>query len=408
MGDDGRVTSRRLYLLALVVAVVGVWALSGSGRAEVDPRQFFSDEQIARADAYRVPRYWAILGALIIDVSLLAVLAFTPVGDHLLGRLRRWPWVLGAAGAAALVVVARSLIRLPLSFWVGHVHERNWGFSTQSAAGWLVDWAKGRGISLLLTALVFTGFVSLVRLLPRTWPAAAAAGAAGLVVVFSFLWPVVIEPVFNRFQPLEDEARASQLLELSDRAGVGVDQVLVADASRRTTRENAYVSGFGETKRIVVFDTLLERAPFEEVRLIVAHELGHRKALHVEKGTALGAAAAAAAVVILWLLLRSAGVLSAARAADGADPRVLPFLLLAVTVLTLVTLAPSNWISRRFEESADRFALELTGDRETYLSAERGLFLRNLSDLDPGPVVYRFLFTHPSPAERLSYAVEEG
>jgi STE24 endopeptidase len=153
----------------------------------------------------------------------------------------------------------------------------------------------------------------------------------------------------------------------------------------------------------VVYDTLL-RNPFDEVRLVVAHELGHRKAGHVVKGTVVGAVAAAAGVLVLWLITRSAGLLRASDAQGAADPRLLPLLLLAVTVIGLVTQPPGNWMSRRFEEEADRFALALTADREVYVRAERGLALRNLSDLDPGPVAYRFLYTHPPAPERISYA----
>jgi STE24 endopeptidase len=114
----------------------------------------------------------------------------------------------------------------------------------------------------------------------------------------------------------------------------------------------------------------------------------------------------AAGVFVLWFLLRSDPVLRASRAAGPGDPRIVPLVLLVATVLNLVTLPPSNWLSRRFERSADQFALELTGDQDAYVRTERGLALRNLADLDPGPLTYRLLFTHPAPAERIALAEE--
>lgn len=400
---------RRLLILAVGVIGVGVlWWVSGLGRIEADPRQFFSQDQIARADAYRSPRYWAFIAGLVVSLGVLALLAFTAVGDRLLNPLRSMPWALATLAVVLVAVAGRAVVRLPISFWAGHIHERRWGFSTQSAAGWFADWGKGLGVSLAFSAILFVGLIGLVRWLPRAWPAVATGAVALFVVAVSFLYPVVIEPIFHRFEPLRDPAQVSELRSLADRAGVPVREVLVADASRRTTKENAYVSGFGGTRRLVVYDTLLERASFDEVRLVVAHELGHRRLRHVELLTVLGAVGSAVAVGLLALLLRSDSVLSMARVGAPGDPRIVPFIMLVVAVVSLLAAPPSNWLSRHLERSADRFALELTADRETYLTTMRGLALQNLGDLDPGPIAYRFLYTHPAPAERLAFADVAG
>jgi len=398
------VTSRLVLPIGLLVVVVGVWWASGLGRVPTDPSSAFTQQQIQRARDYQAPKYaaWALAAAA--DIALLSVLVFTKTGQRLLQPVRSWPWLAAAATTALLVVLARALVRLPFSFWSGFVHEREWGFSTQSALGWFGDWGRSLAVSAVIVGVVFVGFAVLVRALPRGWPVAAAVGAAVLVAALSFLWPLLVEPLFNRFTPLQDRQLAVDLSALADRAGVPISEVLVSDASRRTTKENAYVSGFGASRRLVLYDTLLERADDDEVALVVAHELGHRREGHVEKGALIGMASAAAVVGALWLLSRSRGLLSAAGAEGPGDPRFLLLLALFVAVFTLATLPPSNWLSRRFETSADRFALELTGDRETYVRTERGLALRNLSDLDPNPFIYRFLFTHPAPAERIAIA----
>lgn len=395
--------SRRAVLILVALAGTAlVWWASGLGRPSVDPTRYFEPEQIARANEYRNPRYWAILLATILNLAVLAVLAFTPLGDRLVRR--SWPWGWAALATGALVPIVLALVRLPISFWLGYLHEQAWGFSTQTPWGWLSDWARSVGIAAAISGMIYLGLIAAIRWLPRAWPGAAGAAIAGAVVLFSFVWPVLVEPVFNDFRPMADRERRAELLSLAREAEVEVSEVLVADQSKRTTKENAYVSGFGSTKRIVIWDTLLDRASFEEVKLVTAHELGHRRFGHVEWGTGIGALASGLAVGVLWWLLRTPGVLAAARAMSPGDPRIIPLVILAATVMTFVTAPVGNRISRAFEERADRFALDLTGDRETYVAAQRGLALRNLGDLDPGPIAYRFLYTHPPAAERLSYA----
>jgi STE24 endopeptidase len=184
------------------------------------------------------------------------------------------------------------------------------------------------------------------------------------------------------------------------------DDVLVADASRRTTALNAYVSGFGSTRRIVLYDTLLKQAPPAEVELVVAHELGHAKHQDVLTGTLLGALGGAAAVVGLWLLLSWSPLLRRAGVASAGDARVVPLLLALAAVGGLLLTPATNLVSRRIETRADVGSLDLTGDVPTFVESQKRLALSNLSDLDPGPVVYALLFTHPSTTERIALARE--
>ena len=390
---------KRAVLIALAVVLVGiVWWASGLGRRPADPRAYFTQEQIEKADDYQDPRYAVAVVQLLIGLGVL-VFFTSPVGRRLLEPLGRTRWWVAALAIPAVVLLTRALARLPLSFWVGHLREKTYGFSTQTPAGWFGDWAKSIAVSIVVTGVVWLGIVLAMRTLPRAWPAVAAAGAAIFAAVLSFLAPVIFEPIFNRFQPLEDRAFVAELRELADRAGVPVKEVLVADASRRSVKENAYVSGFGSTKRLVLYDTLLQRAEKREVVLVVAHELAHRRERHVELGTVLGASGAAVAILLLWLAMRR-GLLPA----DPGDPRLFPGAMLLFVLLTVVTQPPANWVSRRWELEADRIAIELTGDREGHVATEKGLALRNLGELDPGPLVYRYFFTHPAPAERISLA----
>ena len=165
------------------------------------------------------------------------------------------------------------------------------------------------------------------------------------------------------------------------------------------------MSGLGRTRRVVVYDTLLQRGSRREVELIVAHELGHRRDRHVAWWTILGAVGTAGSVVLLWLLLRTGAVLGAISAASAADPRVIPFVLLVGEVLELVTMPFLTALSRRWEAAADRFGIGLTGDADGYAEMARNLGRTNLADLTPSRPAYYLLFTHPSIPERIDAAL---
>ena len=199
---------------------------------------------------------------------------------------------------------------------------------------------------------------------------------------------------------------------MAERDRVPVKDVLVADASRRTTALNAYVSGYGASRRIVVYDTLLRDAPPAEVKLVVAHELGHAKRNDVLYGTALGALGAAAGVCLLYLLMGWAPLLRRAGAESAGDPRSIPLLIAVLAVVGLLSAPVQNLVSRRIEARADEHALELTRDPGTFIQMQRRLAVQNLSDLDPNPFIYVMFSSHPTGPERIAqardYARREG
>lgn len=364
--------------------------------------QFFDSEQVERARRYHRPVYLVRVLGIALGIVVLALLSFTGVGDALFDLVDGLPWWGETPAFSALVTLVGSLVATPLAFWRGYLHERDWGFSTQTVAGWASDRAKGVGIGILLTALPMLGLISSARLFPSWWPLVAAVGGALIVFVLSFLAPVLLEPVFNKFAPLRDEELGRDLRRLADRAGVPVRDVLVADASRRTTKHNAYVSGIGKTRRVVLWDTLLDRGEPGEIRLVVAHELGHRRFRHVALSTAIAMVGTAAFVVGLWALLQWDGLLAAIGADGPGDPRLIPFVLLAGTIGELAVQPFALALSRRWERAADRFSLELTGDAEAYEATHRNLALSNLGDLAPPRAAYVFFFSHPSATERLA------
>jgi STE24 endopeptidase len=263
---------------------------------------------------------------------------------------------------------------------------------------------KAYAVGAVLGAVVLVGFFTVTHFAPRWWWAWGAVGAALLTVLLSFVFPVLVEPVFNKFTPMPEGEQRTRLMAMAERDGVPVRDVLVADASRRTRAVNAYVSGLGPTRRIVVYDTLLEKAPQEEVESVVAHELGHAKDGDVLTGTLIGAFGAAAAVCALYLLGSWGALLRRAGVDTIGEPRAVALLIAAATVAGLLAGPAQAFVSRRVEARADRHALQLTGDPAGFEAMQGRLSLVNLGDPDPNPVE-QFLFgSHPTTVERMAEA----
>ena len=331
-------------------------------------------------------------------------MALTPLGHGLSSVVDPLPETLGAFVLGALLVVLSALVRLPLSVWLGLTHERAFGFSRQTGKEYALDRLKSVAIGAALSGAGMAGLVGAAVLFPGWWPLLAAIGAALLVLLLTFVAPVLLEPVFNRFERLHDPELRDAVLHLAEDAGVPVREVLVADASKRTTKVNAYVSGLGATRRVVLYDTLLQEATRPEVLTVVAHELGHRRYRHVALGTALAMAGAVAFVLAVWALLQVDAVLEAIDAAGAGDARIVPFVMLVGSVLGLLLAPVQASISRTWEYACDRFAVEQTGDLGAFESAFARLSDANLPDPSPPRIVYIWFFSHPTVPERLEAA----
>jgi STE24 endopeptidase len=390
--------------LVLLLVMTTPWHPLGATApaVEPDPTRDFTAAEIAKENAFHNAIRPPAFASLALGLAVAAVLGLTPLGARVVTAVGRGPWPVRAALGGLALSLVPTIATLPLDARRETVLRR-YGLSTQDWGGWALDKAKGALVGGVLLVLVVVGLVGLARAAPRTWWAWAGLGAAALVAVASYVFPLVVEPLFNKFTPLPDGQLRTDLLALAERDGLPVRDILVADASRRTTALNAYVSGYGATRRIVVFDTLLDRGTPEEVKLVVAHELGHVKAHDVRNGTLAGALGAAAAVAGLYLLLTTR--LTQRAGADGAaDPRVLGLVLFAIAAATFVSSPLQTLVSRRIEARADVHSLDLTGDVESFVASEQKLARTNLSDLDPHPLVYALFFTHPSTPERIALA----
>ncbi len=389
--------------LALAVAEGARRALAPRAKAiepaPVNVRDYFTAEQIERGSRYARPQRALALARMAIDVGAMALLVRTPPARLSTDTQWRHP-VAGAAVSGASLAAALTVPTLPLRV-VSRRRAIGAGLDTQSWGGWAADLVKAGAIEAAFAGAGGAAIVAATRRYPDTWWAPAAIGSVAVGAGLAALAPVVLDPLFNDFTPLPEGEARSDVLALAAAAGVRVGEVYSVDASRRTTAANAYVTGLGPTKRVVLFDTLLDRYSRDEVRVVVAHELGHVRHRDVPRGIGYAALVAPAATRAVQHL---SWTLSPAR----GTPAALPALALAAGLVSAPVGLIGNRLSRAIERRADAYSLELAGAPDAFVSFERAIAVQNVADLEPPRWVTKLLSTHPPTTERIGAAVAFG
>ena len=394
-----RVRTLSPALLALAAAEVGVRLLAPPKPAvsgdSVQAQAYFDAGDIERGRRFARPQLALSLARQ--GVELGALVALT-VRD----RNRRRPRS-GGPGDGALealrLTATLSATSLPLTV-VARRRARAAGLDTQTWSGWASDTAKVTAISSALAAGGGALQAELARRYPRRWWVPAAAGSVAAGALFGVLAPVLLDPLFNDFQPLPQGETRSDVLDLARAAGVSVGEVYAVDASRRTSGANAYVNGLGPSKRVVLYDTLLDRYDRQEVRVVVAHELSHVRHRDVLRALGLTALVAPATAHATQQLGQALGP---RRGQPGLAALALAFALISAPVGML-----AGRLSRAVERRADAESLELSGDPQAFISFQRAVVLQNLGDVDPPRWVRALLASHPHTLERIGAAVAFG
>ena len=360
----------------------------------VDLGLFFSPGQLDRATDFRTGQLALYGVSLAIEAGALAVLVVR-ARRRPGGPARRHPILRGAAAGAA-ISAGLALVTLPVGAAM-RARAIDVGLVTRSWGGWAWDTSRSVAIGAVFAAVATGTGVALMRRFPRRWWIPASGLVVLVGVLLTFASPLVLNPIFNRFQRLPDGPVRTEVLDLARRAGVDVGNVYVVDASKRTTAANAYVTGLGSSKRVVLYDTLLKDFTPAETRLVVAHELGHVRYRDVPHG------------LLFLALIAPLGMLAAARMTrawgppdgDPATARNVPALYASVTLTVLLLTLISNQLSRAVEARADSYALGLTGEAPAFVAQQRRIALQNVSNPDP-PALQSFLLgTHPTTRQRL-------
>jgi STE24 endopeptidase len=392
------------------VAATGVLALISADLATrlLTPREpipppepvslpdFFSPDEVRRARRYQRPQMTLSLAGAALDAAALVWVVARSRRSSVRGSGSTPTAVLQSAAYAAALSAGLSLPSLPLAA-AARRRSLAVGLSTQTWRAWLEDLAKATAIQSVLAAAGGATVTAAARRWPRGWWLVAGGGSVVLGAGLAALAPVVLDPVFNDFTPLPEGEIRRDVLELASDAGVKVGEVYSVDASRRTTAVNAYVTGLGPTKRVVLFDTLIENFSREEVRVVVAHELGHVRHRDVMRSLALAALTAPTAALAIQ---RLSWALSPARGEPGA----LPALALAAGIVSAPLGLLASRLSRQIERRADAFSLVLSGRPDAFISFEQKIVRRNVADPAP-PRFLNVLASHPPTDQRIGAAL---
>lgn len=390
-----------MIVLAGAFSLLYLWFTFFPGPVAPGAWQYFSAEQINQGRQYNGILRLVYITGFLAQAAFLLWLAFGGRGI----ALSRWTqWITKGNFWASLMLfflllwLLLQLLNLPFTFFSGYFWQRHWGFSTQTLGHWWMDYFKSSSIELFLSAAGVAALFWAMRRWPATWWLAGAVFISLWIVVQAFLWPVVISPLFNRFEPAKDPEVLSIVQELSAKAGLPVDRVLIMDASRRTTRANAYFTGLGKTKRIVLYDTLLANYSPEEIKAVVAHEMAHWRQGHIMRGLAMGILGNFLLWGFLYIILRTT---LPAPVSTRYPAFAWSVILLFFLLVFFVSNPLQNYFSRGMEEEADRVSIMLTGDAAAAIRLQVNLSARNKEDVSPPVFIQWFSYTHPPVLKRI-------
>ncbi len=367
-------------------------------RGEID------GETLAKISRYTLDSHrFGTIESLFDDAVTLAVL-LGGLLPWLVNRLPAWEehFLLTGLVFFGLLGLASGLIGLPFDLYRTFVIEKRHGFSTITLRLWMIDLLKGIAVSFILMGLLLSAFLTLLHFAPHSWWFWTWLVFASFQLLMIWLYPVVIAPLFNRYEPIRDEGLKEAIITLMAKVGLKTEGVYQMDAGKRSRHTNAYFTGFGKTKRIVLFDTLLASHTAEEITAVLAHEIGHWKRRHILKHLLF---MEVASLVVLWLASHLIAWPLLYETFGFTQPIPFVGLLLCAVLfgpLTILFTPIVSAVQRRFEREADTFASGLTGRTTPLMSALKRLARDNLANLHPHPLYARFYYSHPPLTERIA------
>ncbi len=303
----------------------------------------------------------------------------------------------------AILAVISEISGMPFDLYHTFVLEKKYGFSTITWKIWIGDMAKSAIVSTILMAIMVSALMSFITYLPKSWWFWGWVFFTIFQMILLWLYPVLILPLFNKFEPIQDEALKEKINILLDKAGLKASGIYQMDEGKRSRHTNAYFTGIGKTKRIVLYDTLLASHTHEEIVAVLAHEIGHWKKKHILKQLAF---LTSASLALFYLIYRIVGWVPLYSSFGIGQTPVYAGLFLVSLYLTAIGffLSPMGAaVTRRFEREADRMAFDLTGTTSPLIQALKRLAKDNLSNLHPHPWYVKFYYSHPPLVERIEY-----
>ncbi|WP_282936506.1 M48 family metallopeptidase [Paenibacillus sp. RC67] len=376
-----------------------------------DPATFMTAEQIQSIHKLSTTGYLSFFISTPVMWVIIILLLTLGISSWLRGRSASiFRWSILQMGIYLMVLqLILQIIEFPLSYYL-HELDRSYGLTNQSMGSWLLDMAKSLGVNLVISIPMYWLLYLAIKKSPKRWWLIGWAVSIPLTLFFTFIQPVVMEPIFNDFKPLQNQELKQEILQLAKQANIPTDQVYQVDKSKQTNTLNAYVSGIGSTTRIVLWDTTLQKLKPDEILFIMAHEMGHYVKRHVLWGTLWGIVES---FIGFWLVHRLFTWIhyrwgSSFRLRGTYDIAGLPILILLVSVLSFAASPIDNAISRMQEHSADEYAIQLRKDPDAGVRAFQQLAANSLSDVNPPSLVQFFVGSHPTLAQRIDYVQHFG
>jgi STE24 endopeptidase len=307
-----------------------------------------------------------------------------------------------------LLSFAAEFISAPFSLYHTFRIENRYGFNTMTPRLWMLDFIKSLLISALLISVVIFAALWLVQRSPDHWWLLVWGFLLVFGIFIMYISPYVIEPLFNKFTPVEDESLSKKIAELANKAGILAGKVLKVDASRRSRHTNAYFTGIGRTKRIVLYDTLLQDMTHDEILAVLAHEMGHWKKKHLLKSIVLLEMVSLAALYLSYRLIQSDFLISLFHITRSTLFAKFTLLAFLGGIVSMPLRPLMSFLSRRHEREADRISYELTRNSESMISVFVKLSRENLSNLYPHHLYVAIYYSHPPILERIRYIREMG
>lgn len=360
-------------------------------------------DTLAKTSAYTVEQSRLGLVESLFDNVMLLLFLF----GGLLVFYDRWitslsgSFVWGGVLFFLILTLIQTVLDMPFSLYGTFRIENRFGFNTMTTRLWLSDLAKSTAISAVILTLMIAGAFSLVRWSPGFWWLWVWGFFAVVSIFFMYVSPYLIEPLFYKFEPVKDTELEQEIRQLMEKAGLHVSRVMQMDASRRSRHSNAYFTGIGRVKRIVLYDTLLMQMNRQEILTILAHEVGHWKKGHVWKLLVMTEIGGLLGFYAAFRLLQWGGLPGVLGLPHASFPAQLVILGFISSLLMFPFTALSSWLSRRHEWQADRFAEELSGTPAALATALVKLNRENLGNLHPHPLYAKFYYSHPPVVERV-------
>jgi STE24 endopeptidase len=380
--------------------------LAGAGKEIPAAFEGFIDEDsLSKMNSYSIDRSRLFqIKKIISDILLLAFILsgfFLLLNDCVMHVVRGyvWPGVI----FFLLFGLIFFILDLPFDFYETFVIEEKYGFNKSDTKTWIIDNVKSGIISIILLIAILAPLLWIIQAFPNYWWFWGFAIVAVVQLVLVILYPIVIAPIFNKFEPLKDQVLADEVNALARNLGMKTSGIFQMDAGRRSTHSNAYFTGLGKTKRVVLFDTLIHSHSHDEILSMLAHEIGHYKLKHIMKSYIIAQLSMLAGFYITFLIMNW-NVFYETFGFEAPQSYIGLLIISIFGKRISFFLKPLYMsLSRRFEKQADEFATNARPDRTPFILSLKKLAVDNLSNLNPHPLYVWFSYSHPPILERINY-----